>query len=73
MGRLNDVFGKEAARAFEKAGWQTVGQVGSHLVMIKPGVRANLSIPQHKELSIGTLRALIRHAEMTVEEFLALL
>jgi len=40
--------------------------------MIKPGVRANLSIPQHKELS-GTLRALIWHAEMTVEEFLALL
>ena len=73
MGRLNDVSGKEAARAFEKAGWQTVGQVGSHLVMIKPGVRANLSIPQHMELSIGTLRALIRHAEMTVEEFLALL
>ena len=73
MGRLNDVSGKEAARAFEKAGWQTVGQVGSHLVMIKPGVRANLSILQHKELSIGTLRALIRHAEMTVEEFLALL
>ena len=73
MGRLNTVSGKEAARAFEKAGWHTVGQVGSHLVMIKPGVRANLSIPQHNELSIGTLRALIRHAEMTVDEFLALL
>jgi len=73
MGHLNDVSGKEAARAFERADWQTVGQVDSHLVMIKPGVRANLSIPQHKELAIGTLRALIRHAEMTVEEFLALL
>ncbi len=37
------------------------------------GKRANLSVPQHKELSVGTLRTLIRHAEMTVEEFLALL
>ena len=73
MGRLNNISGKEAARAFEKAGWQTIGQVGSHLVMVKPGVRANLSIPQHKELAIGTLRALVRHAEMTVDEFLALL
>jgi predicted RNA binding protein YcfA (HicA-like mRNA interferase family) len=70
MGRLNNVSGKDAARAFEKAGRQTIGQVGSHLVMVKPGVRANPSIPQHKELSIGTLRALIRHAEMTVDEFL---
>jgi len=41
--------------------------------MSKPGVRANLSIPQHKELALGTLRALIRAAGMTVEEFLELL
>ena len=73
MGRLNNISGKEATRVFEKAGWRTIGQVGSHLVMVKPGVRANLSIPQHKELSIGTLRALIRHAEMTAEDFVELL
>jgi len=42
-------------------------------ISTKPGVRANLSIPQHKELSVGTLRALIRNAGMTVDEFLELL
>ncbi|MEA2558828.1 MAG: hypothetical protein QOH06_332 [Acidobacteriota bacterium] len=73
MGRLANISGREAARAFENAGWQRLGQVGSHLVMIKPGVRVNLSIPQHKELSVGTLRALIRSAGLTVEEFLELL
>ncbi|MGZ8172077.1 MULTISPECIES: type II toxin-antitoxin system HicA family toxin [Methylobacter] len=70
---VGNISGKEAAKAFEKAGWQTIGQVGSHRVLVKPGVRVNLSIPQHKELSIGTLRALIRNAGMTVEEFLNLL
>ncbi len=73
MGQLGNISGKEATKAFGKAGWQVMGQVGSHVVMIKSGVRANLSIPQHKELSTGTLRALIRAAGMTVEEFLALL
>ncbi|HHT9131761.1 MAG TPA: type II toxin-antitoxin system HicA family toxin [Candidatus Tripitaka californicus] len=73
MGRLANISGKEAVKAFQKAGWQTIGQVGSHLVMIKPGVKTNLSIPQHKELSVGTLRALIRHSGLTVEEFLELL
>ena len=73
MGRLGNISGKEAVRAFERAGWQVVGQVGSHVVMIKPGLRVNLSIPQHKELSVGTLRALIRNAGLTVEEFLELL
>jgi predicted RNA binding protein YcfA (HicA-like mRNA interferase family) len=72
MGRLGNISGKEAAAAFRKAGWRPVGQVGSHLVLVKMGVRANLSVPQHKELSVGTLRALIRSAGMTVEEFLTL-
>jgi len=73
MPRLTNISGKAAAKAFAKAGWQEIGQVGSHLVMVQPGVRCNLSIPQHKELSVGTLRALIRNAGMTVEEFLNLL
>src|SRR5438309_1343182 len=33
MGTLASISGKEAVKAFTKAGWQTVGQVGSHLVM----------------------------------------
>jgi hypothetical protein len=36
-------------------------------------MRANLSVPQHKELAPGTLRSLIRSAELTVDEFLGLL
>jgi len=73
MGRLTNISGKEAAKAFQRAGWQPIGQVGSHLVLIKPGIRVNLSIPQHRELSVGTLRALIRNAGLTVDEFLELL
>jgi hypothetical protein len=41
--------------------------------MTKPSQRANLSIPQHKELSVGTLRSLIRSAGITVDNFLKLL
>lgn len=73
MGKLANISEKEAVKAFARAGWQISGQVGSHLVMIKPGERANLAIPQHKELSIGLLRALIRAANMTVDGFIELL
>jgi predicted RNA binding protein YcfA (HicA-like mRNA interferase family) len=73
MGKLTNISGKEAAKAFGRAGWEVVGQVGSHLVLSKSSQRANLSIPQHKELSVGTLRSLIRAAGMTVDEFLGLL
>lgn len=70
MGRLGNISGKDAVKAFKKAGWQKIGQVGSHLIMVKQNQRANLSIPQHKELAPGTLRALIRNAEMSVDDFL---
>lgn len=73
MGRLARISGKEAEKAFQKAGWQPVGQVGSHLVLVRSGVRANPSIPQHRELSVGTLRKLIRASGMTVQQFLDLL
>jgi len=50
-----------------------IRQVGSHVVMVKAGTRVNLSIPQHKELSVGTLRALIRNAGLTIDDLLNLL
>jgi predicted RNA binding protein YcfA (HicA-like mRNA interferase family) len=73
MGKLGNISGKEVVKAFQKVGWTPIGQVGSHLVMVKSGIRVNLSIPQHKELSVGTLRSLIRNAGLTVDEFLVLL
>lgn len=63
---LANISGREAAQAFAHAGWQAAGQVGSHLVMTKPGERVNLCIPLDRELSVGALRALIRAAGMTI-------
>ena len=73
MSKLPVISGAEAAKAFERAGWRRDRQRGSHLVILKTGHIASLSIPQHRELSPGTLRALIRAAGMTVEEFVSLL
>lgn len=73
MGELANIAGKSAVKAFQRAGWTMRDQVGSHVMMSKDGVRANLSVPQHKELSVGTLRKLIRVAGLTVDQFLELL
>jgi len=73
MAKLGNISGKEAVKAFMKGGWSTVGQVGSHVVLTKADQRANLSIPQHRELSVGTLRARIRAAGLSVDDFPELL
>ena len=72
MPKLPVVSGKECIRRFQQAGWRQVRQRGSHVVMLKTGEIASLSIPLHRELAPGTLRSLIRAAGMTVEEFVNL-
>lgn len=73
MPKLPRVSGADAVRAFERAGWRRDRQRGSHLILIKAGMDVSLSVPQHREMAPGTLRALIRNAGMTVEEFMALI
>ena len=43
------------------------------MILINPGHIASLSVPDHKELAKGTLRALIRSAGMTPDRFIELL
>jgi len=73
MAKLPVILGAKAVRVFEKAGWRQDRQRGSHVVMLRPGSNVSLSVPQHRELAPGTLRALIRSAGMTVDQFVALL
>ena len=73
MPRLPVISGREAIRAFERAGWKVSRKEASHIILTKVGVPVTLSVPDHREVRRGTLRSLIRKADMTVEEFLLLL
>lgn len=63
----------EAIRAFEALGWRVVRRRGSHIILVKPGHIATLSIPDHSTVARGTLRSQIARAGLSVEEFLAAL
>jgi predicted RNA binding protein YcfA (HicA-like mRNA interferase family) len=62
--------GRDVVRAFEKLGWQVARQKGSHIIIVKAGEIVTLSVPDHKEVARGTLRSLIREANLSVQEFL---
>lgn len=72
--KLPVVSGSETVKALRRAGYEVDGQHGSHIILrhSNPPHR-RLSVPNHKELAKGTLRALIREAGLTVEEFAGLL
>jgi predicted RNA binding protein YcfA (HicA-like mRNA interferase family) len=60
-------------RALGKFGWEQARQTGSHIVLKKGGAMATLSVPNHSTLDRGILRALIRVAGISVDEFTAAL
>ena len=69
MPALPRLGGREIARIFARDGWQMVRQRGSHMILIKVGHGATLSVPDHREVAKGTLRSLIRSSGLTVEGF----
>jgi predicted RNA binding protein YcfA (HicA-like mRNA interferase family) len=71
MATLPALSGQEVVRIFESFGWNVARQRGSHIIMTKQGEIATLSIPNHKEIAKGTLRSLIRSANLTTDEFVA--
>ena len=72
MPTLPSLSGKAVVKAFENDGWEKARQRGSHIVMVKDGSMATLSVPDHKEVAKGTLRSLIRASGLSVDEFIEL-
>ena len=66
--RLPIISGQQAIKVFVKQGYLVQRQRGSHVMLVKEGT-GRLTVPLHTELDRGTLRALIRAAGMTVEDF----
>lgn len=73
MPTLPVLSGREVVRIFESLGWEVARQRASHIILVKEGESATLSVPNHPEVARGTLRKLIRLAQLTVPEFLAAL
>lgn len=75
MTRLGSYSGEQVVRAFRRAGWHVARRKGSHVIMEKEDFDATPSIPVHKgkDVKKGTLRNLIRDAELSVEEFLKMI
>ena len=69
MPPLPSLSGREVVRVFESLGWEVARRRGSHVVLVKEGSYATLSVPDHSAVAKGTLRSLIRAAHMTVSEF----
>ena len=70
--QLRGVGGEEAVKAFVKAGGVPRAGKGDHVNIKMPNGQL-VTIPLHRDLKIGLLKAAIRKAGLTDEQFLDLL
>ncbi len=73
MSKLAGISGRECIKALSKVGFYSKRQEGSHVILRRDSPFAQVVVPDHKELDRGTLRAIIRQAGLSVDEFLKLL
>ncbi|MEE9270800.1 MAG: type II toxin-antitoxin system HicA family toxin [Candidatus Krumholzibacteria bacterium] len=69
MSKLPRLSGRKCVRALQKAGFYEKRQHGSHIILRRDNPFAQLVVPDHKELDRGTPRAIIRQANLTVDDF----
>ena len=69
-----DLNGEDLASRLGKAGFEKLRQSGSHIVLKHVATGETISVPAHRPLKAGTLRALLRDVQelsgLTLEEVL---
>jgi predicted RNA binding protein YcfA (HicA-like mRNA interferase family) len=67
---MKPISGKKLCKIVEQKGWILKKITGSHHIYEKLGANKIISIPVHKnqDLKIGTLKSLMKIAELTEDE-----
>jgi predicted RNA binding protein YcfA (HicA-like mRNA interferase family) len=73
MSRLPVISGAVCIKVLAKMDFVIDRQRGSHVILVREDPRMTVCVPDHQELDRGTLRAIIRHVGLSVDEFVDLL
>ncbi len=73
MSKLPRVSGAEVVTALQRVGFRVRRQHGSHIILRRDDPFAQTVVPAHRELDRGTLRAILRQIDLSVEDFVRLL
>jgi len=67
-----DLSGKELIRILTRLGFTVQRQRGSHIVLRRESPFTRVTVPDHKNLRVGTLRTILNQANLSVEQLLEL-
>ncbi len=69
MNKLPAISGRTCVQRLLKVGFVIKRQKGSHIILRRDDPFAQVVVPDHQVLDRGTLRAILRQADLSVREF----
>lgn len=71
MPNIKNLSGKEVIKILESFGFEQLRQKGSHIILVKKTTAGKIGcvVPNHKDLALGTLKGILKQANITLEEF----
>jgi predicted RNA binding protein YcfA (HicA-like mRNA interferase family) len=72
MPKLSRISGKEMIRALERLEFYQVRQQGSHIILKRkiPNGEIGCVVPLHRELAIGTVKSILKQAQIDLDKFI---
>jgi predicted RNA binding protein YcfA (HicA-like mRNA interferase family) len=67
MGKQRPVSGENVVAALARLGFARVSQKGSH-VKVRNAEGRTAIVPMHREIAFGTLRSILRHAGISMDD-----
>ncbi|MGI8787526.1 MAG: type II toxin-antitoxin system HicA family toxin [Pyrinomonadaceae bacterium] len=73
--KFPSVNGLQLIRVLEKSGFVRKRQKGSHVHLFRETDKRRVTVPVHKgkDIPVGTLRAILKDADLSAEEFIKLI
>ena len=73
MTKLPVVSGQQCVKAFLRIGFIVIRQRGSHIILRRDDPFSQITIPNHKVIDRGTLRSILRIADLSIEKIIDLM
>ncbi|MBI2907105.1 MAG: type II toxin-antitoxin system HicA family toxin [Chloroflexi bacterium] len=73
MSRMPSLGWRQIAKALQRAGFFFHRRKGNHMFYYLPGTTRTVVVPRHREIKSGTLREILREADLARDEFRRLL
>ena len=73
MSKLPSISGRDCLKTLQRVGFYLKRRESSHMILRRDDPFSQVVVPDRDELDKRTLRSIIRHAGLTVDQFIALI